>query len=82
MEDEPEILIKDGVADFEKLKKAEISVDELLETVREHGVESVQHVKLAVLEVDGNISVISTDQNNRTNFSRHKRKFPRKAQRI
>lgn len=82
VEDEPEILVKDGVADFEKLKKAEISVDELLETVREHGVESVQHVKLAVLEVDGNISVISTDQNNQTNFSRHKRKFPRKAHRI
>ena len=82
VEDEPEILVKDGVADFEKLKKAEISVDELLETVREHGVESVEHVKLAVLEVDGNISVISTDQNNQTNFSRHKRKFPRKAQRI
>lgn len=82
IEDKPEILIKDGIADFEKLKKAEITIDELLETIREHGVESVKQVKLAVLEVDGNISVVSTDQNNQTNFSRHKRKFPRKGHRF
>ncbi len=79
IEDKPEILIKDGIADFEKLKKAEITIDELLETIREHGVESVKQVKIAILEVDGNISVVSTDQNNQTNFSRHKRKFPRKG---
>ncbi len=79
IQDEAEVLVKDGIADFEQMKKAEISVDELLETVREHGVESVEKVKLAVLEVDGNISVVTFDANNQTNFSRHKRKFPRKA---
>ena len=36
-------------------------------------------VNLSILDVDGNISVVSTDQNNQTNFSRHKRKFPRKG---
>ncbi|HMU07455.1 MAG TPA: hypothetical protein PKC37_06060 [Kaistella sp.] len=39
-------------------------------------------VYLFILEVDGNISVVSTDQNNQTNFSRHKRKFPRKGHRF
>ncbi|KMQ72398.1 DUF421 domain-containing protein [Chryseobacterium koreense] len=82
VEDEPEILVRDGIVDLVKLKHAEITTDELLETIREHGVEDLKHVKLAVLEVDGNVSVISIDQNNQTNFSRHKRKFPRKAHRI
>lgn len=82
IEDEPEILVKDGVADLQKMQKMEITTDELLEAIREHGVENVEHVKLAVLEVDGNISVISTDQNNQTNFTRHKKKFPRKSHKI
>jgi uncharacterized membrane protein YcaP (DUF421 family) len=43
------------------LKDAGIREDELMEVVREHGVASVSKVDLAVLGVDGNISVISTD---------------------
>jgi uncharacterized membrane protein YcaP (DUF421 family) len=42
--------------------------------VREHGVEKSSDVKLAILEVDGNISVVSFDKNNQTNFTRHKKK--------
>lgn len=71
---EPEVLVKDGIADDEKLKKVEIGTDELMESIREHGVDGIEHVKLAILEVDGNISIISSDQNNQTHFSRHKRK--------
>ena len=83
LESDPVILIKDGIVDNIKMKEQEIGFDELEETVREHGVEKIESVKLAVLEVDGNISVISMDQENKkTNFSRHKRKFPRKSQRI
>ena len=77
------ILIKDGVVDNVKMHHEEISFDELEETVREHGVEKIQDVKLAVLEVDGNISVVSFEPGtNKTNFTRHKRKFPRKSHRI
>ena len=43
------------------LKKARITKDELMEVIREHGVASVSEVDLAVLEVDGNISILSTD---------------------
>lgn len=83
LESDPVILIKDGIVDNIKMKEQEIGFDELEETVREHGVEKIESVKLAVLEVDGNISVISMDQENKkTNFSRHKRKFPRKSHRI
>lgn len=82
VEAEPIILIRDGILDKEALNKAEITVDELQESVREHGVETIEKVKLAVLEVDGNISVISSDNTNQTNFSRHKRKFPRKSHKL
>lgn len=41
------------------MKKAKITEDELMEAVREHGVSSVKEVDLAILEVDGNISVLS-----------------------
>ncbi len=41
------------------LDQANISMDELEAAVREHGVEEIKDVDLAVLEVDGNISVLS-----------------------
>ena len=80
VESDPVILIKDGVVDNVKMKDQQVSFDELEETVREHGVEKIEQVRLAVLEVDGNISVISMDkESNTTHFTRHRRKFPRKS---
>ena len=48
------------------LQKSRISVDELESAVREHGVKSVKNVDLAVLEIDGNISVLSNDFKHKT----------------
>ncbi|MFC6267502.1 DUF421 domain-containing protein [Frigoriflavimonas asaccharolytica] len=80
IESDPVVLIKDGIVDNIKMKEQQVSFDELEEVVREHGVENIGDVKLAVLEVDGNISVISMDiENNQTKFTHHKRKFPRKS---
>lgn len=79
IEDRPYILIKDGTVFPDVLKKVQISDDELEEAVHEHGIEKISEVKLAILEVDGNISVISTDkQNGQTHFSRHRFKLRRK----
>ena len=41
------------------LKMSKITHEELIEAVREHGVALVKDVDLAILEVDGNISVLS-----------------------
>ena len=41
------------------MKKARVTPAELLEAIREHGVSGVSEVDLAILEVDGNISVLS-----------------------
>jgi len=74
IEDDPVILVKDGLADHIALLKSEITLDELEESIREHGVEKVDDVKLAVLEVDGNISVISFNKDtDTTHYTRHKK---------
>ena len=48
------------------LKSAKISEAELMEAVREHGVATVKEVDLAILEVDGNISVLSNSYQKKT----------------
>jgi len=53
------------------LIRAKISTEELMEAIREHGVGSVKEVDLAVLEVDGNISVLSENFQKKT--TRHKK---------
>jgi uncharacterized membrane protein YcaP (DUF421 family) len=63
MLEKPEILIHNGVLDFKSLSKLLISNDELKEAMREHGVENFADVKLAMLEIDGNISIISGKEN-------------------
>ncbi|WP_415327420.1 DUF421 domain-containing protein [Chryseobacterium sp. MMS23-Vi53] len=79
LEDNPVILVKDGVVDQEALNKVKISKDELEEAIREHGVDGIKNVKLSILEVDGNISVISEDEKDKqTHYSRIKRKNKRK----
>lgn len=59
LQDKPQILIHDGKLDFKQLSRLDISHDELREAMREHGVEHFTNVKLAMLETDGNISIIS-----------------------
>ena len=44
----------------ENLRSAEITLDEIEAAAREHGVEKIGEVKLAILEVDGNISIVSS----------------------
>lgn len=73
VQDKPEILIHDGKIDFKTLAKLEISSDELDEVIREHGVETYKEVKLAMMEIDGNISIISGDKNLKQ--THHKRKI-------
>jgi uncharacterized membrane protein YcaP (DUF421 family) len=74
MQEKPEILIHEGKIDFKALSKLNITSDELQEAMREHGVEHFTDVKLAMLEIDGNISIISGEKNLRqTHYKRLKR---------
>ena len=59
VEGEAIMLIYDGKLIEKNKVKARITYQEIMETLREHGVSSIEDVDLAVLEVDGNISVLS-----------------------
>lgn len=59
MQEKPVILIHNGDLDFKTLSKLNITSEELKEVIREHGVEHFGEIKLAMLEPDGNISIIS-----------------------
>jgi uncharacterized membrane protein YcaP (DUF421 family) len=79
MEEDPVILVRDGKMDKPALNRVKISEDELEESIREHVVGGIKNVKLAILEVDGNISVISMDKTGeQTHYTRIKRKNKRK----
>jgi len=73
VQDKPEILIHDGKIDFKALAKLGITDDELKEAMREHGVEHYKDVKLAMFEIDGNISIISGDTHLKQ--TKHKRRI-------
>jgi len=73
VQDKPEILIHNGKIDFKALAKLGITSDELEEAMREHGVEYYKDVKLAMFEIDGNISIISG--NDTLKQTHHKRKI-------
>jgi uncharacterized membrane protein YcaP (DUF421 family) len=73
LQEKPEILIHNGNLDFKILSKLNITSEELREAMREHGVEYFKDVKLAMLEIDGNISIISGETNLRQ--THHKRKL-------
>jgi uncharacterized membrane protein YcaP (DUF421 family) len=63
---EPLLLIYNGKINMKNVNKAKISMNEIMEAIREHGVAKVDEVDLAILEVDGNISVMSQGFNQRT----------------
>lgn len=52
-------LIYNGKINTKNLENVLMSEDELMEALREHGVNDVHNVSLAMLETDGNISVIA-----------------------
>lgn len=57
----PTLLVYDGRIIDAHLQREGVTHDELLMALREHGFASPDEVKLAVLEVDGTISVVSRD---------------------
>jgi uncharacterized membrane protein YcaP (DUF421 family) len=67
---EPLMLVYEGKIIKKHLEKAKISEDELEAATREHGVAGVTDVNLAVLERDGNISVLSDDYKHKTKEKR------------
>lgn len=60
------LLIYKGQLNEPNMAKARITREEIVEAVREHGVSEIREVDLAVLETDGNISIISNEYKHQT----------------
>jgi uncharacterized membrane protein YcaP (DUF421 family) len=58
VEGTPTVLIEDGDLLWPHLKKEGLEPTELEMVMREHGIDSLGDVKLAVLETDGSISIV------------------------
>jgi uncharacterized membrane protein YcaP (DUF421 family) len=59
IEGEPVMLVYQGKILPAGLKNTDLTLDQLLASIRAHGIEDVSQVDLAMFEIDGNISVIS-----------------------
>lgn len=58
IEGEPRLLIRDGRVLQKALRDEKVEIEEVRAALREHGLERVEDVRLAVLETDGSISVV------------------------
>jgi len=74
------MLIYKGQLNTANMVKARITREEIVEAVREHGVSEIREVDLAVLETDGNISIISKDYKHHTVRKRKGRNKVMKSQ--
>lgn len=54
----PSILINKGKIDAKELKKEKITINELLEQLRIQGYFNIKQIQYAILETDGNLSVV------------------------
>jgi uncharacterized membrane protein YcaP (DUF421 family) len=62
VEGTPTILIHNGQLIQKNLASEHLDPDEILQALREHGVPRIEEVGLAVLEIDGSISVLRKDE--------------------
>jgi uncharacterized membrane protein YcaP (DUF421 family) len=61
IEGTPTLLINEGKFIAEHLRQEELEEEDVLMAMREHGVASLNDVKMAVLETDGSISIVPQD---------------------
>lgn len=79
VEGTPTMLIHNGVLLERNLERERISLDDLHEIMRERGIAGVSEVGLAVLEVDGTISILKADELPRTHRTQaHRVRFLRR----
>lgn len=58
IEENPSFIINNGILDVKKMKKLRYNIDDLMEQTRMNGVDSLSEIQFAVLESNGQLSVI------------------------
>ena len=76
----PALLVHNGEILMPHMAKEHMTVDELQRALREHGVGDVRECALAVLEVDGSVSVLKYDDVPASVHPHHRMKFLQKKQ--
>jgi uncharacterized membrane protein YcaP (DUF421 family) len=66
----PIMLVHKGKIIHPNFDKLKITHEELDAAIREHGIDKISHVDLAILEVDGSISVLSNNYEQKTHIRR------------
>jgi uncharacterized membrane protein YcaP (DUF421 family) len=66
------VMVLDGKVLHEGLRRAKMTEDELEMVIREHGVKDSTEADLVVLEIDGNVSVLTADYSKKTVLRRQK----------
>lgn len=57
----PTIVVEDGVALQWRLDKARMSLEDVMESARQNGLERLEQIKYAIIERNGKISIIRRD---------------------
>lgn len=79
LEFEPTVIGRDGVWLVDELEEQGLDIDDVDAALREHGLERVDQVKLAMLEEDGSISIVPTDDQDNPTAKRRRRRYKRTA---
>jgi uncharacterized membrane protein YcaP (DUF421 family) len=58
----PVVIVADGEPAYEVMKRERVSLDDLLDAARQHGVEHVRDIRVAVLETNGQMSFFTRDE--------------------
>jgi uncharacterized membrane protein YcaP (DUF421 family) len=74
-EGSPTLIVHDGQLVMEHLHRENLCAEDVLQAMREHGVDDLTQVKTAILEVDGSISIIQNDNITVTKTRKHFRRF-------
>lgn len=74
----PTVLVNRGTVVQDHLDAEKITVPELHQALREHDVATIEDVRLAVLEVDGTISVLKNDEFHNGGKPHHRIRFLRR----
>ena len=62
MEGTPVVLIRHGKLNHKEMRKNRISVQDMEQAGRENGIGDISTIQLAILEVDGKISILDKDE--------------------
>jgi len=80
LEGSPTVLVHNGKLMEACMKRENVSLDEIQRALREHGIEHVNEVALAVLEVDGAISCLKYDDVGHAHQHPHRLRFLQRHQ--